>query len=160
MSERWLPIPNFMYEVSDAGAVRRAGAAQTLALKPHRNGYVRVTLSSDGVPCDRYVHRLVCEAFLGAPPTPDHHADHINGRRADNRLQNLRWLTAEENRALRQNRRGATHHASKLSSDTVREIRATPRSQKTDKQLALELGVSRETVRDARTGKLWRHVDG
>lgn len=45
---------------------------------------------------DRYIHRLVLEAFVG--PCPEGmEARHINGDHQDNRLENLCWGTKEEN---------------------------------------------------------------
>lgn len=46
-----------------------------------------------GVP----VHRIVCSAFNGAPPTDQHVVDHIDTNRANNRPENLRWVTRLEN---------------------------------------------------------------
>lgn len=43
------------------------------------------------------VHRIVCTAFHGEAPTPQHIVDHINTNRQDNRPENLRWLTKLEN---------------------------------------------------------------
>ena len=43
------------------------------------------------------VHRIVCTAFHGEPPTDQHVVDHIDTNRANNRPENLRWLTRLEN---------------------------------------------------------------
>ena len=58
------------------------------------SGYLQVGLS--GSRNLKLVHRLVAEAFL---PNPENKStvDHINGNRADNRVENLRWTTQKEN---------------------------------------------------------------
>lgn len=43
------------------------------------------------------VSRLVCEAFNGPPPPPNHGALHENENSRDNRSSNLRWGTQKEN---------------------------------------------------------------
>lgn len=43
------------------------------------------------------VHRIVCSAFHGAPPSGSHVVDHIDTNRANNRPENLRWVTRLEN---------------------------------------------------------------
>jgi hypothetical protein len=43
------------------------------------------------------VHRLLCIAFHGDPPTPTHQARHLNGVRTDNRVDNLAWGTPSQN---------------------------------------------------------------
>ncbi|MBL3593977.1 HNH endonuclease [Rhodovulum sulfidophilum] len=49
-----------------------------------------------GVP----IHRIVCSTFNGPPPSEQHVADHIDTTRANNRPENLRWLTRLENALL------------------------------------------------------------
>lgn len=43
------------------------------------------------------VHRIVCSAFHGEPPSDQHVVDHIDTNRANNRPENLRWVTRLEN---------------------------------------------------------------
>ena len=61
-----------------------------------KDGYHKVGLCQDGKQKRFSVHRLVAQAFI---PNPDNkpEVDHINQDRSDNRLENLRWVTALEN---------------------------------------------------------------
>lgn len=74
-------------------------------IKPYENsrGYQQVRLTRIG---ERHlVHRLVLAAFIGKSPTRRHQCDHINGRKTDNRLVNLEWVTPEQNLLRRDKRR-------------------------------------------------------
>ena len=61
-----------------------------------KSGYHRVCLYRDGKQKKFSVHRLVAQAFI---PNPDNKPfiDHINRNTHDNRVENLRWVTALEN---------------------------------------------------------------
>src|SRR5262245_49050046 len=98
-------VPGFFnYEVSSDGHVwsyyRRNGrlGATRRKLRPSRarNGYPRVKLFPGRV--QLYVHHLILEAFVGRCP-PGMETRHLNGDRADNRLENLCWGTRTENAA-------------------------------------------------------------
>lgn len=67
-------------------------------LKPYINGgkYHLVTVSHKGEKVHRTVHLLVMLAHVGERPK-NKVIDHINGKRNDNRLENLRYSTYSEN---------------------------------------------------------------
>lgn len=104
MNDRWLPAPGCPgYEVSDAGAVRNARTGALVAQHQGLGGYMRVTLAAgEGGSWKRKrnvrVHRLVAEAFV-ANPDPERctQVNHINEDKADNRAENLEWVTPSQN---------------------------------------------------------------
>ncbi len=90
------------YRVRDNGAVYRLNEfrkrarpldkAWTFGRQNLTTGYQLLA----GVP----IHRIVCTAFNGPAPTDQHVVDHIDTNRANNRPENLRWLTRLENALL------------------------------------------------------------
>lgn len=76
------------------GPVKRKG--KVLSLNNHYRGYVEATLNYRGKSLRRKVHRLVAEAFI---PNPDGlpEVDHIDMNRANNRVENLQWITHRDN---------------------------------------------------------------
>ena len=71
-------------------------------LKPResRNGYMRVYMrqTSTNKRVDRYVHRLVAEAFI-THDSSCNIINHKNCNRSDNRVENLEWTTHKGNNA-------------------------------------------------------------
>ncbi|HEY5409268.1 MAG TPA: HNH endonuclease [Caulobacteraceae bacterium] len=103
-AEEWRVCPDYeAYEVSSLGRVRRRwGRAETIAQKLEPTGYFSVHLCMHGVRCTRFVHRLVCRAWHGPPPTPEHQSDHFPDKTTTNNVpENLRWATRAENLSTR-----------------------------------------------------------
>ena len=112
----WRPVVGYdgYYEVSSDGDIRsidkQSGPVYNgkgwctkrykgRVLKQHTRdiGHRQVTLHRDGARESRYVHQLVAQAFYG--PRPDKHCvRHWNGDPGDNRVENLRYGTASDNR--------------------------------------------------------------
>lgn len=92
---KWKPIkdkPN--YEVSNTGEIRNRKTGRILKKSFRKDGYCQVTLGRKTIPV--YVHRAVADAFI---PNPNKlpQVDHLNGDKADNRIENLKWVSATEN---------------------------------------------------------------
>lgn len=60
-------------------------------------GYVMIVLCNGLFEETVYVHRLMAFTFLGDPVGDRNHVNHKNGIKTDNRIQNLEWVTRNEN---------------------------------------------------------------
>lgn len=79
------------YEASNLGNVRRIGSPLKFNVSPNSYLMVSVPVPAHGDHYPALVHRLVAEAFLGAPP-PRARVRHKNRNPADNRVENLEYV--------------------------------------------------------------------
>lgn len=64
----------------------------------HGKGYKVISLTNDkGQSEQQLVHRVIAKTFLSNPSNKPH-INHRNGKKDDNRVDNLEWATASENR--------------------------------------------------------------
>lgn len=171
MNEEWRPIKDFPgYQVSSLGRVQsfRRGDIFGKILSPRScNKYGRrlVTIYRDAKRCDRLVARLVCQAFHGDPPTPAHHAAHVNETCDDDRSENIEWQTPQQNIATRIPSRGENHYAAKTTEAIVRQIRQMHAEKKHLNRhygaipaLAKQFGLTPSAVEDIVNRRKWRHI--
>lgn len=86
------------YSITDKGEVYsyKYGLRKKKVLTIKKDGYVRTCLKTNNERYNVYIHRLVAEAFI---PNPEKkfQVNHKNFDRADNKVENLEWVTASEN---------------------------------------------------------------
>ena len=108
--ENWVVVDGFEdYKVSSSGRVysmpkmmllgntfkRKLGSFVGFVNAP--NGYLRVSLRNSAYHNKKlFTHVIVAKAFI---PNPDNkpQVNHKNGNKRDNRVDNLEWVTAQEN---------------------------------------------------------------
>lgn len=90
------------YEVGSDGSVwsldyNHTGKRKALKQGVDADGYQTVVLVHNRKRTVLRVHRAVAALFLGPKPTTKHQVNHKNGKRTDNRAENLEWVTSREN---------------------------------------------------------------
>lgn len=97
-NERWKKVKEFPdYLVSNLGRIKslKYNREKLLKLSDDGLGYPRISLSCEGKSVRERVHLLVLKTFK--PTKEKLICNHKNGRKADNRLDNLEWVTYSEN---------------------------------------------------------------
>ena len=97
MKVEWKPISWMKeYEVSSCGQVRSLKFGKIKILSPLKiQQYLKISFSDKANGVKQYfIHRLVCEAFLG----PSHlEVNHKDGNPHNNQLSNLEYVTRSQN---------------------------------------------------------------
>ena len=96
--EQWKDIAGFegFYQVSNTGKVRNVKRNRTLSPALNSRGYQRVLLCKNGDKLNKFIHRLVAEAFI---PNPENkpEVNHKDSNKTNNNFYNLEWVTHREN---------------------------------------------------------------
>lgn len=112
MEERWKDIPGFPgYQASTYGRIRshnKVTSSKRFPVRHWKDGVLkpkvstkdhcgRVSLWVDGKHNDVLVHRLVATTFLEPLMDTNMTVNHKDGNRLNNRIDNLEWMTREDN---------------------------------------------------------------
>ena len=177
--EEWRDVIGYegVYQVSDFANIKRIDSGkgvQTGRILKHRTtdeGYKQVKLCVNCVARVVFVHILVAEAFI-SKRVDGMQTNHKNGNPADNRPENLEWVTPSQNLQHaydvlgRGAPRGENHGNAKLTTDDVREIRRLSATRKeyhgfenSYQDLADRFGVSKGLIGHIVNYRAWKHID-
>lgn len=172
-TEIWRPVVGYesRYEISNMGRLVCLFTRNQFGLYPCRrevhgsryNGYIRVIIMDKRVGRSCPIHRLVAEAFLIRPEGKTE-VNHKNGKKEDNRLENLDWVTRSENirhaheNGLMHPRRGEGCHLSKFKEWQVLEIRERFKNGEKTSEMAKEYGVKHDTISYIVNRIFWTHI--
>lgn len=84
------------YYIRADGEIYSIRSKKYLKPKLHHSGYLAIGLCNNGDKKDFYVHRLVASVFL-MPVQGKDKVNHKNMNKLDNNVENLEWVTDEEN---------------------------------------------------------------
>lgn len=147
------------YHVSKDGKVFNKKTGKYLKGSLDKSGYLRFKLEGKNVS----IHRMVLETFNPRQDMYKLEVNHINGIKTDNKLENLEWVTHQENMkhavkinlSQRCSNKGSVNGRAKLIEEQVRAIRQDNRSCQI---IASEYDVVKSTISAIKNYKLWSHV--
>ncbi len=133
-------------------------------------GYRTLNLHRPGEKGTLYLHREIAKLFLKKPSRNQHYVIHLNHQKQDNRIQNLRWATAEEMTLHQQKSPGRVAYRKiqatrtigmKLTATQVKQIKkiiGNPKRTLSMKKLAARYGVSEMTLYRIKSGENWGRI--
>lgn len=93
----WKTIEDFpLYEITENGVIRNKETKQIRKQYLNKDGYYTIGLSKGNQIKTVQVHRLIAKTYLERSENATE-VDHIDKNRTNNCLENLRWVTHNEN---------------------------------------------------------------
>ena len=179
--EVWKSVVGFpSYKVSSFGRVRSVDreippyvdkigrkqpgyfkAGKIISSRAHVFGYDVVTLSENGKPYTRTVHKLVAEAFLG-PKRDDQVVRHLDGNPKNNHVDNLEYGSQADNMqdAIKHGtvEFGEKRYNAKWNNQTIRAIKRDLICGCSFKEISEKFKMSEIDVWKIAHGKKWNRV--
>lgn len=134
------------YEVNEFGSVRNIRTGRVLSQGVRSgDGYLSVTLYSDGVGRSHYVHRLVALAHVSGHFTFAQ-VNHKDCDKSNNQSSNLEWCSPQQNtdHKVAHGLAGAKKPA--LTQIGISALKRMKREGYSNRSIALELNISKTTV--------------
>lgn len=128
-----------------------------------KDGYSRPSLRTKDKKSIRiHAHRLILATFNPIDGWEELEVNHKNGNKIDNRLENLEWVTTQENIThawkIGLGNSGEKHHSATMNEEQAIWCLEERKKGKQVTQIAKELGVGRQAVSHLVNGHSWQHL--
>ena len=162
------------YSISDTnGLVKNDKLDSIMTLKYFKtstdgSGYNCIAIKSNYKIYNKFIHRLVAEAFI---PNPDNkpQVNHKDGNKLNNDVSNLEWVTAKENKqhAIRMGLdnpyhgnqpKGENSGVNKYSENLIHEVCKLLEQNLSYKEISNILNVNKELPRSVKRRLAWIHI--
>lgn len=149
----WVDIPEYegLYKINKVGQIKRNERMLKTKIN-HKTGYCEICLSKNNKKKYYLVHRLLMIVYKKQPNGKDY-VNHKNGIRADNRLENLEWVSCSENIKDGYNRN--LHHRRVLTRKQASYVKAWI-GEKSCAEIARELNVKPYIIYNIKYGKTYK----
>lgn len=152
------------YYATEDGHVYSGKTNKTISERMSNQGYMLINLSIDGI-CKTYsVHRLIAITFIPNPfNLPE--INHKNGKKTDNRIENLEWVDTSRNikHAYQNNlihpARGKDTKYGRFDESDVITIRKLYKDGKSQYKLAKIYNVTRSAIQQIVNNKTYVYVE-
>lgn len=154
----------YNYYVTDDGRIWSERSNKFLSQHKDKDGYMKVRMGcldiKPGKTHTFSVHRLVLENFNPVDNMENLQVNHKDGNKENNSLNNLEWVTCEENiqHAIDNGLRAKVNGAAKLTLDQVKEIYIRGNNGERNVDLSKEYGVHPDIIGKIKNNKMWCEV--
>lgn len=155
----------YNYYVTETGKIYSEYSKKFLSAQLDKDGYEKVRLiSTDGARHRYSVHRLVLENYNPVDGMETLQVNHIDGDKQNNNLNNLEWVTCQENilHAYKNNlhsQKGEHNNATKLTENNVKDIiQLLLKKELTQKEIGKQFGVNEDVIGAIKNKHNWKYL--
>lgn len=160
-------VPSYpVYAASACGQVFRIRTQKRMAERVllqhgYPSVYIRVCMNNKAQ--NKKIHRLICEAWHGLPPSPLHtDVNHKDGNSLNNHKDNLEWATKSQNQRHAVNTglkgKGDELYNAQLTEDQVHEICRKLVDGARPVDIYQNYNVSKDIIRKIKAGDTYFHI--